>query len=373
MKKVFALLTIILCAALSSIAQPLPPPAPPAHLDPTVTKIPQFVDPMPHFAPGLRVNAKAGGELTIKAVPTQQVALSTGTVLDKALPLDSVIGLNVLDKVLPLDSITGTNSNIGLGDYLSYQIFQNGAAVSIPLWPSFTIEAAYGKELKVQYENDLFGLTYPDFNVWTPDPDKKLRNFNLLADQTLLQNGFPTNGNIYTDAYQGPIPMVTHLHGGEIPSNSDGGPFAWFMPGYVGDPALQGPGFKNDASTLATYPNKQESPTLWYHPHDQGLTRINVYLGMAGYYFIRQEGEDALHLPGWTGDGKVKEMQPGPTSDGYQRTAPFPDVLKGAGLIQDVTYLPEVELAIQDRQFNVNGGLYWPAGIADGPLTVHLL
>jgi hypothetical protein len=71
MKKVFALLTMIFCAFLSGIAQPYPQPVtPPAKLDPTI--IPQFVDPMPHFAPGLRVNAKAGGNLLIKAVPNQQ-------------------------------------------------------------------------------------------------------------------------------------------------------------------------------------------------------------------------------------------------------------------------------------------------------------
>lgn len=337
MKKVYALLTMIMGLILSGIAQPTPP----AKLDPTV--VPQFVDPMPHFAPGLRVNAKAGGNLLIKAVPAQQVALSTGT-------------------VLPNGNTIGVDPGAGLGDYLTYQIFQNGAPVSLPLWPSFTIEAMRDKELKVQYENDLFGLTYPDFNVWTPDPDQtKMRNFNLLADQTLMENGYPLNGDPFLNSYQGPIPMVTHLHGGEIPSNSDGGPMAWFMPGNT----LLGPAFKHDASTLCTYPNQQESPTVWYHPHDQGLTRINVYLGMAGYYFIRQPGEDALQLPGWSGDGKVLEIQPGPTSDGYDRTPPFPDVLKSLGLGTQ-TYLPEVELAIQDRQFNENGGLYWPAGVADG-------
>jgi spore coat protein A, manganese oxidase len=344
MKKVFALLTIILCAVLNGIAQPYPQPlTPPGKLDPTVTKIPQFVDPMPHFAPGLRVNAKAGGDLLIKAVPNQQVALSTGT-------------------HLPNGKTIGVDPGAGLGDYLTYQIFQNGKAVSLPLWPSFTIEAAYGKELKVQYENDLFGLTYPDFNVWTPDPDQtKTRNFNLWGDQTLMSNGYTLNGDPYMNAYQGPIPMVTHLHGGEIPSNSDGGPMAWFMPGL----SLKGPAFANDASTLCTYPNLQESPTVWYHPHDQGLTRINVYLGMAGYYFIRQPGENLLRLPGWALDDKVLEIQPGPTSDGYNRTPPFPDVLKSVGLGTQ-TYLPEVELAIQDRQFNENGGLYWPAGAPDG-------
>jgi spore coat protein A len=87
--------------------------------------------------------------------------------------------------------------------------------------------------------------------------------------------------------------MVTHLHGGEIPSNSDGGPTAWFMPDY----SLYGPGFAHDASSVCTYPNQQEGTTLWYHPHDEGLTRINVYCGLAGFYFLRGTNEDACICP----------------------------------------------------------------------------
>ena len=42
--------------------------------------IPQFVDPLPHFAAGLRVDA-SGGNLVIRYEPTTQIAVSTGTVL----------------------------------------------------------------------------------------------------------------------------------------------------------------------------------------------------------------------------------------------------------------------------------------------------
>jgi len=30
--------------------------------------------------------------------------------------------------------------------------------------------------------------------------------------------------------YTGPVPVVPHLHGGEVASESDGGPDAWFTP-----------------------------------------------------------------------------------------------------------------------------------------------
>ncbi len=269
----------------------------------------QFVDPLPHFAAGLRVNAKAGGNLLIKAVPVQQIAVSTGT------PLAT--------------GIVGSAPDIGKGTYSAYAIStDNGAKFGPAMWPAQTIEASVGHQLTVQYQNDLIGMTY----------DK----YNILADQTLLMNGYPQNGNIYTDPYTGPIPMVTHLHGGEMPSNSDGGPTAWFMPG---PNPLVGPGFQFNASTLATYPNQQESGTLWYHPHDQGLTRINVYTGLAGFYFLRGADEEAAKVPGWSGDDKVREVTPAGKSPTFN----------GAN-----TYLPEIEIGIQDRMFNTNGELYWP-------------
>ena len=291
----------------------------PDKLDPLSTNIlsTQFTDPLPHFAAGLRVDVKAGGNLLIKSTTATQITLPTGTVLS-----NGTIG----DQATP---------DAGKGLYAVYSISKDGGASFGPaMWPAQTIETSRNNQLVVQYRNDLLGLTYQDFNV--------------IADQTLMMNGFPKTGNPLTDPYTGPIPMVTHLHGGEIPSNSDGGPTAWFMPGY----SLTGPGFQHEASSVCTYPNKQEGTTLFYHPHDQGLTRINLYLGMAGLYFLRDPATDALHLPGWSQDDKVVEHTPA------GKTATF----NGSS-----TYLPEIELAIQDRQFNVNGGLYWPVDGATNP------
>ena len=99
---------------------------------------------------------------------------------------------------------------------------------------------------------------------------------------------------------------------------------------------LTGPTYQNNQSGVSTYPNQQEATTLWYHPHDDGLTRINVYTGLAGYYFLRGANEETAHLPGWSGDDKVLEITPngksptftGPPSPFF--SAPTP-------------YLPEVE------------------------------
>jgi len=279
--------------------------------------IPKYVDPLPHFAAGLRVDAKAGGNLTVKAVPVQQVALSTGTVVE-------MTGGGV--------GIIGDDPGAGLGNYAAYAISTDGGSTYGPaMWPAQTIEARQGFPLKVQYLNELVGVRYSDFNI--------------LADQTLMMKGFTLTGNPLTDPYDGPIPMVVHLHGGEMPSGSDGGPNSWFMPtGTTGVNTL-GPWFQYNASSLSTYPNEQEATTLWFHPHDDGLTRINVYTGLAGFYFIRGADEEAAQLPGWSGDNLVQEVTP------EGKTATFNG---------ENTYLPEIEIAIQDRMFNTRGELYWP-------------
>jgi len=280
----------------------------PAAIDPAI--VPKFVDPLPHFAAGLRVNAKSGGSLVIKTVPVQQTALSTGTTLSTG-----VIG----------NSIT---PDAGKGNYVAYAISTDGGTNFGPaMWPAQTIEASQGHGLTIQYKNTLTGITYD--------------NFNILADQTLMMKGYTLSGDPLADPYRGDIPMVVHLHGGEMPSASDGGPNSWFTPNF----AELGPAFAYNASSLVEYPNDQEAATLWYHPHDDGLTRINVYTGLAGFYFLRGADEEAAKLPGWSGDDKVLEVTPDGKSPTFNGTN---------------SYLPEIEIAIQDRMFNVEGELYWP-------------
>lgn len=93
------------------------------------------------------------------------------------------------------------------------------------------------------------------------------------------------NGNYTNDtcgllpAYLGPMPIATHLHGGEVPPAFDGGPDAWFTPGNA-NTGLGWPG------PIYNYPNDQQESTIWFHDHALGLTRLNVYAGLAGVYPI---------------------------------------------------------------------------------------
>jgi spore coat protein A len=78
------------------------------------------------------------------------------------------------------------------------------------------------------------------------------------------------------------VRSVIHLHGGKTPPASDGYPEQWTVPG---------------KSALFHYPNRQDAATLFYHDHTMGINRLNIYAGLQGMYFIRDEAEDAMNLP----------------------------------------------------------------------------
>jgi spore coat protein A, manganese oxidase len=136
-------------------------------------------------------------------------------------------------------------------------------------------------------------------------------------------NGVPTTnseeivGNPNGWNYQSPVPIVTHVHGAEVQSTSDGGPGGWYTPN-----GIHGPTYYTKESTAPNaaiyyYPNTQQETTLWYHDHAMGLTRLNVFSGMAGFYIIRD---------------------PKSTIDPLLPSGPY-----------------EIPLAIQDRSFYNNG------------------
>ncbi|MGX1133998.1 FtsP/CotA-like multicopper oxidase with cupredoxin domain [Streptomyces glaucescens] len=81
---------------------------------------------------------------------------------------------------------------------------------------------------------------------------------------------------------------VTHLHGAQTGGGNDG----W------ADNAV---GF-GDAQ-LSEYPNDHQAVQWWYHDHAMNITRWNVMTGLYGTYLVRDDEEDALHLP--TGEREI--------------------------------------------------------------------
>jgi spore coat protein A len=78
------------------------------------------------------------------------------------------------------------------------------------------------------------------------------------------------------------VRAIVHVHGAKVLSKDDGYPEDWFVPG---------------TSRTCHYPLEQDATALWYHDHAMGLNRLNIYAGLFGMFLIRDEAEDALHLP----------------------------------------------------------------------------
>ena len=118
------------------------------------------------------------------------------------------------------------------------------------------------------------------------------------------------------------VPLVTHLHGGHTESASDGLPDAWYTPNFT----KKGSAFIKGDITPYTYNNDQEAATLWYHDHALGITRLNVYAGLAGFYIL---------------------------------TDPVEGTLQAQNKLPATPY--DIGLAIQDRMFTADGQLFYPS------------
>ena len=153
------------------------------------------------------------------------------------------------------------------------------------MWPGPTFEVRKGQPLSIKWSNQL--------------PTKHF----LPIDYTI--HGSEEN--------VAEVRTVTHVHGVQVLPESDGYPDSWFTSdGKTGSVAGANP---------THHPNEQSSRMLWYHDQLLGITRLNVYAGLAGFYVIRDDQEDALNLP----------------------NGPY-----------------EIPLMIQGRSFGVDGSLLYP-------------
>lgn len=192
-----------------------------------------------------------------------------------------------------------------------------------------------GTPTEIKWVNQLGDTADSHVPAWVSSTDQTLHwadplNGEANACAEAVEPARPPTGDCALH-YQGPIPAVPHLHGGEVPPVLDGGPDAWF----TSDGAYHGHAFySGDRSTsnyaIYRYPNVQQAAPIWFHDHTLGLTRLGVYAGLAGAYLI------------------TDPANPPP-----------------AGLPSPVP------LAIQDRMFDTNGQLFFPAGVPFIPNPSH--
>lgn len=169
-------------------------------------------------------------------------------------------------------------------------------------YPGATIVAMKDKPIEIKWKNKLPGHFLP------VDPTMHMAHPPDMHEVNDIREWYA----------KGNVPTVAHLHGGHTESDSDGLPEAWFTQ-------------NNETGAFFVkkdywYDNDQQAATLWYHDHALGITRLNVYAGLAGFYLLRDENENNL-------------INGGVLPSGDQ----------------------EIEIVIQDRMFDTEGQLFWPA------------
>jgi spore coat protein A len=213
--------------------------------------------------------------------------------------------------ILPTSCYARLSPPFSAGTYVwGYQIGERP-----PHYPGYTIEARQGVPTIVTYVNAL-PLAH----------QSKLLPL-LTVDQT-IHWADPLGQMGSTAPFAGAFPTVVHLHGGEVPSAFDGAPEAWFT-----SDGRHGKGYCTARPTAPNaavywYPNRQPATTLWFHDHTLGVTRLTLFAGLEAFYLIR---------------------------DAHDTGRPDNPLGLPAGA-------QEIELMIQDRQFDTHGQLLFPDG-----------
>ena len=287
--------------------------------------IPQFVDPLP-------VLEVSGGPIRTLVADANEIELHMREFRANMLP-----------------------STFAPGTYAGTWVFGYIEGPNPPMSPVGTytgpaIIATRGVPTQIRFVNDLGDTSTTHVQVWKNSIDQTLHWADPLGGEMNMCNhmimpGLPPEPSC-GQPYSGPIPAVPHLHGGYVPPVLDGGPDAWF----TSDGLIHGHGYYTHPNVPAAanacvyrYPNDQEAAPTWFHDHLLGGTRINVYAGLAGAYAVI---DPALHLP--TGLNAI----------GLQQGA--------HGAVE-----PLIPLVIQDRMFDTDGQLFFPAGLPDSPNPEH--
>jgi FtsP/CotA-like multicopper oxidase with cupredoxin domain len=117
---------------------------------------------------------------------------------------------------------------------------------------------------------DAVGYLGPVIEAHT-DEAQTLRFANRIGAHPLAVDMDTTLHGV-TEQFRTTPPNSLHLHGGVTPPDSDGHAEQLTFPG--GD-------------IVHRFPLRQEAATLWYHDHAMGITRTNVYAGLAAMYLVR--------------------------------------------------------------------------------------
>ncbi len=297
---------------------------------------------------------------------TPSITVTTGTGIRKfvnGLPGLGPTNANNLGQYLPIavaDTATFPGSDyyqISLQQYTEqmhsdlppttlrgYVQVSNGTPVAPIHYMGPVIVANRNRPVRIRFTNNL--------------PTGAGGNLFIPVDTTYMGAGLAPDGTTYTQNRS-----TLHLHGGNTVWISDGTPHQWTVPAGestnypkgmsaqdVPDMPASGPG-----ALTFFFSNQQSSRLMFYHDHAYGITRLNVYAGMAAGYLLTDQYEQDL-INGTNLGGA------NPTSQKL-----LPDL--GIPLIiQDKTFVDATTIAAQDPTWNwgttpptpKTGDLWWP-------------
>jgi spore coat protein A, manganese oxidase len=183
-------------------------------------------------------------------------------VLPNALAPEFIFGTNLVG-IHPLDQDVGLGGLVGQTSPTQLYGYGVAEAPQTATYPGKTFEANGTEVRSVTWSNDL-----P-----TDEP-------HFLPVDNTIHTAWTEDGSPF--AFPKQVPIVTHLHGGHTDGKWDGNPELDQM-------KVQG------QSITFTY-DTQAAGTLWYHDHALGITRLNVYAGLAGFYIVRDEFDPGANL-----------------------------------------------------------------------------
>jgi FtsP/CotA-like multicopper oxidase with cupredoxin domain len=191
-------------------------------------------------------------------------------------------------------------------------------------WPGRTFQVRSYEPLEVKWENRLLDEYDNPLPYLITGKDNTSIGFGDFTGRSVVDTSlhwaYSLHGYEQYSIAQDGVPIVAHVHGAHSDFQFDGNPEFFFNPSWT----VRGPQW---VEKKYLYDNSQPAGTVWYHDHALGITRLNVYAGMAGFYIIRDDFDTGL--PG------------NPLS-----LPAFPY---------------EAAFAIQDKMFKDNGELFYPA------------
>lgn len=213
---------------------------------------------------------------------------------DQREPLMDADPNNLRDQISPCEN----NSPVGPKFTQPLPIPPTAQAVNVPgaTTDAYVIEERRGTaQIVPNRTTPIWG-----YNGMTPGPTilaRKGRQVNVTFVNNVPRDEDPTGLIDKNPPEQDhpfiPSSTVVHLHG----INGD-----HFSDGYPEDNDTAGHRHRKVPGEAFThhYPNNeyQRPATMWYHDHSVHITSRHVYRGLAAFYLLSDEVEDALRLPG---------------------------------------------------------------------------